>query len=102
MAYIKVNHSKLEATAIEIEEYVALLKKKMKDAQDEVSALSSSWQGTDFTQFQAQFDQVDNEDSTHAQMVKELESYAKYLRYVSEKYKYAQAQAINRAKALPK
>ena len=102
MAYIKVDHSKLESTAAEVEEYVTLLKKKMNDVQGEVSILSSSWQGTDFTQFQDQFNQVDDADSTHVQMIKELESYARYLRYAAEKYKKTQADAIDRARKLPK
>ncbi len=102
MAYIKVNHSKLESTAAEVDKYVTLLKKKMKNAQGEVSTLSSSWQGSDFSQFKSEFDKVDNSDSTHNQMVKALESYAKYLRFAGNKYKDAQARAVNRANSLPR
>ena len=102
MSYIKVDHSKLESTATEVEEYVALLKRKMNDAQCRVSTLSSSWQGNDFAKFQEQFNQVYNEDSTYVQMIKELESYARYLRYAAEKDKKTQADAVDRARKLPK
>lgn len=102
MAYIKVDHSKFENTASAIDRYVTLMKNKMRSAQGEVTTLSSSWQGYDFTQFKTEFDTVDNEDSTHTQMVKALESYARFLRYAASKYKNAQARAINRANILCK
>ena len=102
MAYIKVDHSKFESTASAVDNYVILMKNKMRNAQGEVAALSLSWQGSDFTQFRTEFDKVDNNDSAHAQMVKALESYARYLRYAANKYKGAQAKAVNRANGLPK
>lgn len=100
MAYIKVDHSKFEGAASAVDNHVTLMKNKMRSAQGEVNTLSSSWQGSDFAQFQAEFDKVDNEDSTYAQMVKEMESYARYLRYAADKYKCAQIRAINRASDL--
>lgn len=102
MSYIKVDHSKFEAAASATEKYVDLLKKSMNNVQGEVTTLSSSWQGSDFVQFKTEFDKVDNEDSTHVQMLKSLESYAKYLRYAANKYKDAQARAVNRANGLPR
>lgn len=102
MAYIKVDRSKLQSTATAVDNYVRLMKNKMKNAQNEVTTLSSAWQGTDFAQFKTQFDKVDNNDSTHAQMLKALESYAKYLRYAEGKYKNAQIKAVNRANSLPR
>ena len=102
MAYIKVNHSKFESTANAVDKYVTLMKNKMRNAQNEVATLSSTWQGTDYTQFKAAFDRVDNGDSTHVQMLKALESYSKYLRFAAEKYKKAQTDAVNRANNLPK
>ena len=90
MAYIKVDHSKFEAAASAVDKYVTLMKNKMTSAQNEVATLSSSWQGLDYTQFKREFDKVDNNDSTHAQMVK------------SDKYKNAQSRAVNRANSLPK
>ena len=102
MAYIKVDHSKFEAAASAVDKYVTLMKNKMTSAQNEGATLSSSWQGLDYTQFKREFDKVDNNDSTHAQMVKSLESYSKYLRYAADKYKNAQSRAVNRANSLPK
>lgn len=101
MAYIKVNHSKFESAASAVDGYVTLMKNKMRSAQGEVTTLSSSWQGSDFTQFKTEFDKVDNEDSTHTQMVKAMESYAKYLRFAANKYKDAQADAVELANRLP-
>ena len=102
MAYIKVDHSKFEETASAIDTYVSLMKNNMRGAQGEVTTLSSSWKGTDSTQFSTEFDKIDNEDSTHTRMVKSLESYAYYLRFAANKYKDAQARAINRANGLPR
>lgn len=102
MAYIRVNHSKFESTAAAVDSYVTLMKNKMRGAQSEVTTLFSSWQGADFTQFKAEFDKVDNKDSTHTQMVKAMQSYAKYLRFAANKYKDAQTRAVNRANNLPR
>lgn len=102
MAYIKVDHSKFEGAAAAVDTYVTTLKNKMRSAQGEVSALSSTWQGSDFTQFKTEFNKVDDSDSTHTQMVKALESYSKYLRFAANKYKDAQARAVNRANNLPR
>lgn len=102
MAYIKVDHSKFESTAVAVDNYVTLMKNRMNSAQGEVTTLSSSWQGADYAQFKAEFNRVDNSDSTHTQMLKSLESYSKYLRYAATKYKDAQTRAVNRANGLPK
>ncbi len=102
MAYIKVDHSKFEGAASAVDSYVNLMKNKMRSAQGEVNILSSSWQGTDYNQFKIMFDRVDNNDSTHMQMVKSLESYSKYLRFAANKYKDAQTRAVNRANSLPR
>ena len=102
MAYIKVDHSKFESAASALDDYVVLMKSKMSSAQGEVTTLSSNWQGADYNQFKTQWDKVTNGDSTYAQMVKSMESYAKYLRYAAGKYKDAQSKAVNRASALPK
>lgn len=102
MAKIKVDHSKFESAASEIEDYVDILKKKMNGVQGEVNNICSAWQGSDFNQFKTEFDKLDNGDSTHTQMVKALESYAKYLRFAAKKYKETQAGAIDRANRLPR
>ncbi len=102
MAYIKVDHSKFEKAATEVDNYVNLMKDKMKNAQGEVTTLSASWQGSDFNQFRQEFNKLDDGDSVHTQMVKSLESYSKYLRYAANKYKEVQSKAVNRANGLPK
>lgn len=102
MAYIKVDHSKFESAASAIDTYIALMKSKMQSAQGEITLLSSNWQGEDFAQFKKQWDNVTNSDSTYTQMIKSLESYAKYLRYAASKYMDAQLKAVNRANNLPK
>ena len=100
--YIKVDHSKFEAAASEIETYVSSMKNKMRSANGEINTLSANWIGSDFTQFKVQWDKVTNNDSTYYQMIKALESYAKYLRFAAQKYKEAQSKAVNRANGLPK
>lgn len=102
MAYIKVDHSKFENAASAVEKHVTLMKNKMRSIQGEVTTLSSTWQGADFTQFKTEFGKVDNEDATHTQMVKSMESYARYLRFAANKYKETQARAVNRANSLPR
>ena len=47
MAKIKVDHSKFESAASEIEDYVDILKKKMNGVQGEVNNICSAWQGSD-------------------------------------------------------
>lgn len=102
MAYIKVDHSKLKSTANAVDTYVKLLRDKMGLAQSEIEALSAGWEGQDYTQFLAAFDAIDNGDSTHAALIKALESYAEYLRYAGDKYRNTQASAINAANLLPR
>ena len=99
---IKVDHSKLESTASEIEQYVKTLKGKMKAADGEVKTLSSSWQGTDASQFRSKWAAVTNQDSVYTNTVKQLESYAQFLRYAAKKYKEAQTKAVNSANSLPR
>jgi uncharacterized protein YukE len=69
----------------------------MNSVGQEVSALSSSWQGKDFTQFQQEWDKANNHDSTSHKMIKALEEYAKFLRYAAGQYKDAQSKAVNQA-----
>lgn len=102
MSYIKVDHSKFEKAASEVDSYVGTLKTKMQSANSEVNNLSQSWQGSDYNVFAKEWDKVDNEDSTYTKMVKALESYSKYLRYAASKYKTAQQEALKRANNLPR
>lgn len=102
MAYIKVDHSKFEAAASAIDAHLREMKKQMNNANASVNNLSSGWQGKDFAQFKAKWDGVNDPDSEYSKMYKSLEAYAKFLRHAAEKYKKAQANAINRANSPPK
>ena len=101
MSYIRVDHSKFETAAVSIDNYVEDMKRNMSSAENEVSTLSASWQGQDFNQFNNQWSKLTDSSSVHTQMVKSMESYAKFLRYAAKQYKDAQANAVNRANSLP-
>ena len=101
MAYIKVDHSKFESAAAEIDEYVNSLKRNMQSANGEITKLAANWQGADFAQFNIRWNNVTNSESTYYKFINSLESYSKYLRYASQKYKDAQTRAVNRAESLP-
>lgn len=98
--YIKVDHSKFNSAATEIDIYISKHKKNMNYADQEVTNLSSAWQGKDSKEFQSQWDQLTDNDSTSKQMIKSLENYAKFLRYASSQYKEAQSKAVNKANNL--
>lgn len=102
MAYIKVDHSKFEAAATAIDNYVRLMRSKMQSAQKEVDNLGSKWQGADYIQFKSQWQKDVGNGSVNEEMLKAMESYAKYLRYAANKYKEAQSKAVNRANGLPR
>jgi WXG100 family type VII secretion target len=98
--YIKVNHREFESAADAIDTYVKNHNKNMDAARQEVKTLSATWQGKDSTQFQQQWDQVTEADSTSRNMTKALENYADFLRYAAGQYKDAQSKAVNRANSL--
>ena len=102
MAYIKVDHSRFEDAASAIDSYISLMKRKMASAQNEVDALSVSWQGKDYAEFKNQWDKIMNGDSVYKQMLAALESFSGFLRHAKEKYLETQASAINSANGLPK
>ncbi len=102
MAYIKVDHSKFAAAAAEVDSYVSKMRTNMRLANMEVQMLGLNWQGSDFTNFKAEWSKVDDDDSTYKQMAKALESYSDFLKYAAGKYKEAQSKAVNRANSLPR
>lgn len=102
MAYIKVDHSKFTDAANAVDTYIRTMKSKMDSATSEVNTLQSNWQGSDYNQFKIQWTRVTNKDSTYSQMLKSLESYSNFLKFASNKYKDAQAKAVNRANNLPR
>lgn len=102
MAYIKVNHQKLETTASQVDSYVSAHKRNMNSMGNMVSGLSSSWEGKDFTEVQNQWNEINAKDSSSGKMISSLENYADFLRYAAKKYKEVQTNAVNRANSLPR
>ena len=99
---IKVDHSKFDKAASAIDTYNATLRTKMGSANQTMSGLFSTWKGIDSTAYKTKWDALDENGSVYYKMRKSLESYAKFLRAAGNKYKTAQANAVNRAKSLPK
>lgn len=102
MAYIKVDYNKMKRAYQSVDNYVKVLNADMKKAQGEISSLAANWQGGDFNQFKKEWGQVDDSDSTHAQMIKSLKSYSEFLKYAEKEYKSAQKKAIDTANSLPR
>ena len=102
MAYIKVDHSKFAVAASSVDTYLSKMKSKMRSAESEVNAMSSAWQGDDYSQFRRQWDTVDGGDSVYGEMVKALRAYSEFLKHAANKYKDAQTKAVNRANDLPR
>ncbi len=102
MAYIRVDHRQLENTASTIDSYIAKHKKKMQTIDQSLDSLNAQWQGTDFTQLQREWRQMNASDSTSSRMINSLDNYADFLRFSANKYKSAQANAINAAGRLPR
>lgn len=102
MAVINVDHSRLEKTASAVDDYVTKHKHNMNSIDTNVTALKTAWEGEDYDQMAARWQQMNSDDSTSGEMLKALESYADFLRFAAEQYKTAQIDAINRANRLPK
>lgn len=100
--YIKVDHSRFENVAKAIDNYINKHKSNMTKANQEITTLSSTWQGQDFMQFQAQWNRITDNGSTSQKMTKAMENYAQFLRFAANKYKEAQAKAVNRANGIPR
>lgn len=99
---IKVNHSQFDKTADAIDIYTGKMKTQMNSADQNMKAMLSTWKGVDATAFKNKWDAINDADSTYGKMKKSLESYSKFLRSTGNKYKRAQADAINRANRLPR
>lgn len=99
---IKVNHSQFDKTAQALDDYVSKMSKQMSSADFAMKTMFFSWKGIDASAYKTKWDKVMNSDSTYGNMKKTLTSYSKYLRNAGNKYKNAQANAINRANKLSK
>lgn len=102
MAYIKVDHSEFNKTAKEIEKYIDFQKKNMRNIENEIISLSSSWSGTDYNQVLYESKAMNSKESTSTKMIDALSSYCDFLRFCESKYKEAQSKAINLANRLPR
>lgn len=90
----------METTAKSIDTYITKHHKKMTSAEQQVTALASTWQGDDSLAFKNQWGKLTSQDSTSKNMTKSLEKYAEFLRYAASQYKDAQSKAVNRANRL--
>ena len=102
MAYIKVDHSEFEKAASVIDSYVTKHRNNMNSINSAMNALASSWQGNDYQQVKAEWQEINAYDSTSGKMIRTMQSYADFLRFAAKKYKDAQSNAVNRANRLPK
>ena len=100
MAYIMVDHRRLEKTAGDIDGYINAHHRAMSEIDNNIVSLGSSWQGEDYYQMQREWNEMKSGSSTSEKMLKSLDSYADFLRWAAKKYKQAQAEAINRANRL--
>ncbi len=102
MAVIKVDYTKLDEAADAIEAYADKMESKKNSMDFQIGTLSLVWDGKDADAFKQAWKSLNEKDSVHSGMRSALREYAKYLRYCSQQYKSAQADAINRANRLPK
>lgn len=102
MAYIKINHSDLERTAREIDNYISSQKRSMTKMGNEIYSLSSYWSGKDYDQIINEWKGINSKNSTTGRMVSALEGYSDFLRFCAQQYKNAQSRAVNLANMLPR
>ena len=97
MGYINVNHQVIKNAADKVDKYVDVLKANMNSATSEVNAMTAQWSGADSHEYKIKWNSLNEKDSEHMKMVRALENYSNVLKDASEKYKKAQADAINRS-----
>lgn len=102
MAYIKVDLIQFNQAADCIEKYVRKTEKHMNVIDNIVGSLGTAWQGNDFNQTCKEWHQINSKGSTTDKMLISLKNYANAIRESGNKYKNAQARAINRANILCK
>ncbi len=102
MAYIKVDHSKLNKYADKISGYVSQHRSSMYRMNSSVDSLSAVWQGDDYNQVKKEWSEIKSDNSTSEKMLKSIQSLESSVRTAASKYRDAQARAINRANQLCK
>jgi WXG100 family type VII secretion target len=98
--FIEVNYTEFEKAASAVDRYINRQKSRMDEANQVIAGLGSSWKGQDYQAFQTKWNEMDDSKSTADGVIKELEDYAKTLRYVADQYKRAQKEAIDWANSL--
>ncbi|MBR6985806.1 MAG: WXG100 family type VII secretion target [Ruminococcus sp.] len=102
MAYIKVDHSRLNKYADKISEYISQHRSSMYRMNSSVETLSAVWQGDDYNQVKKEWSEIRSDDSTSERMLNAIQGFENSVRTAASKYRDAQARAINRANQLCK
>lgn len=102
MAYIRIKTEKLSSTVNTIDNNLRSIKNKMREANAQVSNMSSSWSGADYSRFSSKWNEMNNSNAAYNKIINGLKSYSDYLKYAKSKYTTAQNNAIARANSLPR
>ena len=102
MAYIRIRTEKLSSTVNTIDNNLRSIKNKMREANAQVSNMSSSWSGVDYSRFSSKWNEMNNSNAAYNKIINVLKSYSDYLKYAKSKYTTAQNNAIARANSLPR
>ena len=102
MAYIRIRTEKLSSTVNTIDNNLRSIKNKMREANTQVSNMSSSWSGVDYSRFSSKWNEMNNSNAAYNKIINGLKSYSDYLKYAKSKYTTAQNNAIARANSLPR
>lgn len=100
MAKIYVDHLVIAKTAKEIGTYISLHNKKIREINNVVDQIK--WQGIDYNQVKTEWNSMKEKGSTSDKLVTAFENYKNALLIAADKYKEAQARAIDRAERLCK
>lgn len=99
MAQIKVNHKKLGQLGSDINSYQRELKKEYRIMNDYVINMRP-WVGIDEMKFEAKWQGIISGGSVSGALIDSLGNYGDMLITVSNKYKMAQMNAVNKANRL--
>ena len=102
MAYIKVDHGRLERAAAAADECVGTVRSRMNSIDSGITYLGSSWSGKDYDSVRSEWREMSSDSSTTGNMLRAIDGYADSIRAASRKYREAQRRAINRANTLCK
>ena len=102
MGYIFVNHSVFDKTISAIDRYLGSCRQNMKRIDNEVTSLGASWGGKDYVSFVNKWGEIKGKNSVSSKMSSDLENYKSFLKFAADRYREAQANAVNRARNLPR